>query len=248
MSPSQSSANSNVSAALTKSMHDNWGLYLGEVIVLVLLGLAAIIFPFIAGIVVTVFLGWLFLIAGIVGLVSTERLEKHLHFFVDGRIYVLNNQPWTVEFRNELVRFPVARHDDQLDALTLYLEYMFSCSVRHICAGSSSSLAPTIIKCGFIDRWTRMPLSIGRSCTSAPSHHDLFSAACITTIAESELSTHTMVERRDLGQGSRQLQERHGSRWLRERRPYASQMTPLAVIDAKPAHPRQIRQSQFPSG
>jgi hypothetical protein len=104
----------------------------------------------------------------------------------------------------------------------------------HICAGSSSSLAPTIIKCGFIDRWTRMLLLIGRSCTSAPSHHDLFSAACITTIAESEFSTHTMVERRDLGQGARQLQERHGLRWVRERRPYASQMTPLAVIDAKP--------------
>ena len=67
MSPSQSSANSNVSAALTKSMHDHWGLYLGEGIVLILLGLAAIIFPFIAGIVATVFLGWLFLIAGIVG-------------------------------------------------------------------------------------------------------------------------------------------------------------------------------------
>ena len=73
MSPSQSSANSNVSAALTKSMHDHWGLYLGEGIVLVLLGLAAIIFPFIAGVVATVFLGWLFLIAGIVGLVSTFR-------------------------------------------------------------------------------------------------------------------------------------------------------------------------------
>ena len=40
--------------------------------------------------------------------------------------YVLNNQPWTVEFRNELVQFPLARYDDQVDALTLYLEYMFS--------------------------------------------------------------------------------------------------------------------------
>jgi predicted phage terminase large subunit-like protein len=55
-----------------------------------------------------------------------ERLEKHLHFFVDRRIYVLNNQPWTVNFRNELVRFPVARYNDQVDALTLYLEFMFS--------------------------------------------------------------------------------------------------------------------------
>ena len=58
MSPTQSSANSNVSAALTKSMHDHWGLYLGEGITLILLGLAAIIFPFIAGVVATVFLGW----------------------------------------------------------------------------------------------------------------------------------------------------------------------------------------------
>ena len=55
-----------------------------------------------------------------------ERLEKHLHVFVDRRVYVLTNQPWTVDFRNELVRFPVARHDDQVDALTLYLEFMFS--------------------------------------------------------------------------------------------------------------------------
>jgi uncharacterized membrane protein HdeD (DUF308 family) len=54
-------------------MHDHWGLYLGEGIVLILLGLAAIVFPFIAGIVATVFLGWLFLIAGIVGLVSTYK-------------------------------------------------------------------------------------------------------------------------------------------------------------------------------
>jgi uncharacterized membrane protein HdeD (DUF308 family) len=65
MSPSQSSANSNVSAALTKSMHDHWGLYLGEGIALVLLRLTAIIFPFIAGIVATVFLGWLFLSRGL---------------------------------------------------------------------------------------------------------------------------------------------------------------------------------------
>lgn len=68
-----------------------------------------------------------------------ERLEKHLHFFVDGRIYVLNNQPWTVDFRNELVRFPVARHDDQVDALTLYLDYMFSNPPIRSCILSANS-------------------------------------------------------------------------------------------------------------
>jgi hypothetical protein len=68
-----------------------------------------------------------------------QRLEKHLHFFVDRRIYVLNNQPWTVDFRNELVRFPVGRYDDQVDALTLYLEYMFSNAPTRPCILSANS-------------------------------------------------------------------------------------------------------------
>ena len=69
-----------------------------------------------------------------------ERLEKHLHVFVEGGIYVLNNQPWTVAFRNELVRFPIARHDDQVDALTLYLEYMFSTvPIKPCILGANSS-------------------------------------------------------------------------------------------------------------
>ena len=52
-------------------MHDYWGLFLAEGIALSVLGLAAIIVPPIAGLLATVFLGWLFLIAGIVGLVAT---------------------------------------------------------------------------------------------------------------------------------------------------------------------------------
>jgi uncharacterized membrane protein HdeD (DUF308 family) len=59
--------------ALTQSMREHWGLFLAEGIVLIVLGLAAIVIPLIAGIVATVFLGWLFLIAGIVGLASTFR-------------------------------------------------------------------------------------------------------------------------------------------------------------------------------
>jgi uncharacterized membrane protein HdeD (DUF308 family) len=58
---------------LKKSIHDHWGLFLGEGIVLVLLGLAAIAIPLFAGLATTIFLGWLFLIAGVVGLVATIR-------------------------------------------------------------------------------------------------------------------------------------------------------------------------------
>jgi uncharacterized membrane protein HdeD (DUF308 family) len=66
-------AGTDVSAALKKSIHDHWGLFLGEGIVLVLLGLAAIAIPLFAGLATTIFLGWLFLIAGVVGLVATIR-------------------------------------------------------------------------------------------------------------------------------------------------------------------------------
>jgi len=76
MSPTQPSASSSLSAALTKSIHDHWRLFLAEGIVLSVLGLAAIVVPPIAGLVATLFLGWLFLIAGAVGLVATLRARQ----------------------------------------------------------------------------------------------------------------------------------------------------------------------------
>ena len=47
----------------------NWKLFLAEGIVLVLLGIGAIIVPPIAGLAITLLLGWLFLIGGIFGLI-----------------------------------------------------------------------------------------------------------------------------------------------------------------------------------
>ena len=62
-------------AALQSKMSDavrkHWKAFLFEGIVLVVLGLAAIIVPPIAGIAVTVMLGWMFLISGIAGLFVT---------------------------------------------------------------------------------------------------------------------------------------------------------------------------------
>lgn len=49
----------------------HWKLFLAEGIVLVVLGIGAIIVPPIAGLAVTLLLGWLFLIGGIFGLVVT---------------------------------------------------------------------------------------------------------------------------------------------------------------------------------
>ena len=64
---------SELQRALTQSIREHWGLFLIEGIVLVVLGLLAIIIPPIATIAVTIFLGWLFLISGIVGLIDCRR-------------------------------------------------------------------------------------------------------------------------------------------------------------------------------
>lgn len=60
---------------ITTSMQEHWVLFLVEGIILVILGLAAIIVPPLATLAVAIFLGWLFLISGIVGLVTTFMMR-----------------------------------------------------------------------------------------------------------------------------------------------------------------------------
>ena len=48
----------------------HWKLFLIEGIVLVLLGIAAVLVPILASLAVALFLGWLFLVGGVVGLVT----------------------------------------------------------------------------------------------------------------------------------------------------------------------------------
>jgi uncharacterized membrane protein HdeD (DUF308 family) len=61
---------------IATALHEHWMFYLVEGIVLVALGAAAIIIPPIATLTVTIFLGWLFLISGVVGLVTTFRMRE----------------------------------------------------------------------------------------------------------------------------------------------------------------------------
>jgi uncharacterized membrane protein HdeD (DUF308 family) len=58
-------------AAFKKSLHNHWRAFLVEGIILVILGIAAIALPPLAGVATTIVLGWLFLIGGIVGLIAT---------------------------------------------------------------------------------------------------------------------------------------------------------------------------------
>jgi uncharacterized membrane protein HdeD (DUF308 family) len=57
--------------AVETSVHDHWVLYLVEGIILSLLGVAAIAIPPIGTLAVEILFGWLFLIGGVVGLITT---------------------------------------------------------------------------------------------------------------------------------------------------------------------------------
>jgi uncharacterized membrane protein HdeD (DUF308 family) len=56
---------------VAETMREHWVLFLVEGIVLVLLGLLAIVIPPLATLAVTILIGWLFLISGVVGLGTT---------------------------------------------------------------------------------------------------------------------------------------------------------------------------------
>ncbi|MGD0634995.1 MAG: HdeD family acid-resistance protein [Beijerinckiaceae bacterium] len=76
MSKLQPHPDSKLAESLMQSMHDNWGVFLAEGIILSVLGLGAIVVPLRAGLAATVFLGWLFLIAGLASLLFTFLARK----------------------------------------------------------------------------------------------------------------------------------------------------------------------------
>jgi uncharacterized membrane protein HdeD (DUF308 family) len=76
MTSIQPSSIPDMGAALVKSLRDHWRLLLVEGIVLGVLGLAAIAVPFVVGLAATIYLGWIFVIGGVVGLVATLRARQ----------------------------------------------------------------------------------------------------------------------------------------------------------------------------
>ena len=65
-----------IQRAVATSLHEHWVLFLVEGVILVLVGLAAIVIPQIATLAVEVLFGWLFLISGIAGLISTFWMRQ----------------------------------------------------------------------------------------------------------------------------------------------------------------------------
>ncbi len=60
-----------IQRAVAGALHEHWVLFLVEGIVLLILGACAILVPVVATLAVTILFGWLFLISGVVGLVTT---------------------------------------------------------------------------------------------------------------------------------------------------------------------------------
>src|SRR5262249_23296768 len=58
------------------ALRENWHLLLTEGIILALLGAAAIVVPQVATLAVTILLSWLFLISGVVGLITTFMMRQ----------------------------------------------------------------------------------------------------------------------------------------------------------------------------
>lgn len=65
-----------LSRAVTQSLHDHWLLFLLEGIILLVLGALAIVIPQVATLAVTILVGWLFLISGVVGLATTWWMRQ----------------------------------------------------------------------------------------------------------------------------------------------------------------------------
>ena len=70
-----------IQQAVANTLHQHWKMYLAEGIVLILLGGIAIVIPPLATLAVTIFLGWLFLISGMVGL-ATSFWMRHAPGFL----------------------------------------------------------------------------------------------------------------------------------------------------------------------
>ena len=65
-----------IEAAVAKTLHSHWRLFLIEGLVLLILGLLAIIVPRVATVAVELLLGWLLLISGIIGLITPLRMRS----------------------------------------------------------------------------------------------------------------------------------------------------------------------------
>jgi uncharacterized membrane protein HdeD (DUF308 family) len=107
-----------VSLSITQeaaALREHWQPYLIEGVLLVVLGTAAIVVPSWATLTVTIFLGWLFLICGVVGLITTFWLQRAPGFW-----WSLLSAVLAVVVGALLICWPVSGADVATLALMIY--------------------------------------------------------------------------------------------------------------------------------
>ena len=72
----QQSGIQNIQRAAAAALHEHWVLFLVDGVVLLVLGATAVVLPAIATLAVTILFGWLFLVSGIVGLVTSFWMRQ----------------------------------------------------------------------------------------------------------------------------------------------------------------------------
>src|ERR1700733_10600429 len=76
MAPSQPIAAAEIRSAVSAAIHRHWGLFLFEGIVLIVLGTLAVLVPAVASLAATIVFGWILLLSGVIGLISTFRARQ----------------------------------------------------------------------------------------------------------------------------------------------------------------------------
>ena len=66
----------NFQRAVANALHEHWMLFLVEGVVLLVLGATAIALPLLATLALTILIGWLFLVSGVVGLFTTFWMRQ----------------------------------------------------------------------------------------------------------------------------------------------------------------------------
>jgi uncharacterized membrane protein HdeD (DUF308 family) len=62
--------------AVASALHEHWVLFLVEGVVLLVLGATAVVLPLLATLALTIIIGWLFLVSGVVGLVTSFWMRQ----------------------------------------------------------------------------------------------------------------------------------------------------------------------------
>ena len=103
-------------AEITKTIQDNRGWFIALGVVLIVVGTAAILFPFLSTLSTELFVGWLLVIGGIVQMVHAFRTKEWGGFFWEFLIGALEVIAGVI-----LLSYPLAG----LVALTVFLAVMF---------------------------------------------------------------------------------------------------------------------------